>query len=140
MPHDIVEQDARWLRRTGQRRRVSAGEEVVRADGPPEHLLVVLDGELEMVPAGGDPPRRLGPGSLLGDTPELRRPAPEGPVRAATDAVLLCLRPADVDARIREDPPFRDRFLGMLTDLSLDEVSGGSEGVPQMIERLLKGI
>jgi len=130
--NDILQQDARWLDRTCEHRRVHVGEEVIHPGVPPTHLFVVLEGEFEMLP----PPenklgaRRLGPGALLWEMAYMRRIAPRCSVRAATNGTLLCIRPCDVDARVCEDPSFGGRFLKLITEFALEHNSGPTPRLP----------
>ena len=126
---------------------------MIRAGQPLEYLFVVLEGELE-IPASDSLPRlRLGPGALLWENDYLRHIPPKRSVYAATHGVLLCVRPSDVDARVRDDPPFGLRILQMLKTYALEHVQGGApkppgpapakpapqRSVPEMIKRLLDG-
>jgi hypothetical protein len=125
--NDILQQDARWLHRTCEHRRVHVGEEVIRPGVPPTHLFVVLEGEFEVRPAPEKKlePRRLGPGALLWEVAYLRRIAPNCSVRAATAGMLLCIRPCDVDARVCEDPSFGGRFMKLITEFALEHCENG---------------
>lgn len=154
-PHDTVAQDALWLRHVGLERRVGAGEEVIRKGVPPDYLFVVLEGEFEIRAEGSQPRRRLLPGRLLWEMAYMERIAPKRSIYAATDGVLLCIRPCDVDVRVCHDPSFGARFLRMLRDYALEKVVGGAPAppgvpvdsgesaqqrtVPEMIEQLLRG-
>lgn len=137
-PHDTVAQDALWLRHAGLERRVRAGEEVIRKGVPPEYLFVVLEGEFEIRAEGSQPKRRLLPGRLLWEMAYMRRIAPKRSIYAATDGVLLCIRPCDVDVRVCHDPSFGKRFLRMLKDYALEHVAQRSS-IPEVIKRLLSG-
>jgi len=119
--NDTLQQDAGWLHRACVHRRVHVGEEVIHPGVTPTHLLVVLDGEFEVLPPPGRKihARRLGPGALLWKVPCARCS-----VRAATNGTLLCIRPCDVDARMREDPSFGGRFLELVTDVAVQHNRG----------------
>jgi CRP-like cAMP-binding protein len=152
-PRDPTSEDARWLRQVGQRRPVKAGEEVIRAGQAPEYLFVVLEGEFVIPADASRPEQRLGPGTLLWEMAYMRRIPPERSIYAVSDSVLLCLRPSDVDARVRDDPSFGERLLRMLSDFALEHVAGGAPvppagpeppprrdlPVPEMIKKLLRG-
>ncbi|HVG43128.1 MAG TPA: hypothetical protein VM890_00305 [Longimicrobium sp.] len=83
---ELGDEDARWLQCVGRRWRVRAGEEIATEGLPDRHLLVVIEGEFEASSVAG------------------------GPVRAATDGVLLCIRLEEVEAKLAGDPTFRDRL------------------------------
>ncbi|HEV7589603.1 MAG TPA: cyclic nucleotide-binding domain-containing protein [Longimicrobium sp.] len=128
---ELGDEDARWLHGAGERRCVRAGEEIALEGFPPRHLFVVIEGEFEASSIAG------------------------GPVRAATDGVLLCIRREEVEAKLAGDPTFERRLdqviskfaprhrrqPGRLARKPLDaEPDIPAEfQIPQMIEKLLRG-
>jgi len=70
----------------------AAGEVVVRAGGPADKFLVVVEGEVEVVTEDGDQePVVLGPGRFFGETAILRNAPRAATVRALTDVTLLAM-------------------------------------------------
>jgi CRP-like cAMP-binding protein len=128
---ELGDEDARWLHCTGERRCVRAGEEIAPEGFPPRHLFVVIEGEFEASSVAG------------------------GPVRAATDGVLLCIRREEVEAKLAGDPTFERRLDQVIskfaprrrkTDRPASETLDGRAPeipaeftMPQMIEKLLRG-
>ena len=128
---ELGDEDARWLHCAGERRCVRAGEEIAPEGFPPRHLFVVIEGEFEA-------PRVAG-----------------GPVRAATDGVLLCIRREEVEAKLAGDPTFERRLDKVISkfaprrrrrpDRSAGAVDAAAPEIPaeftmpQMIEKLLRG-
>jgi hypothetical protein len=119
---ELSAEDAAWLQGAGERRRMRAGEEIGR-----DHLFVVIEGEFETSTAAG------------------------GPLRAATDGEVLCVRPEEVAAKVASDPAFRRRLHEVISTLdptppasgrpAAGAINGAASGfhVPTMIEKLLEG-
>lgn len=126
---------------------------MIRAGEPPEYLLVVLEGEFEIPESGSLPALRVGAGTLLWEIAYMRQIPPQRSIYAATDGLLLCVHPRDVDERVRRDPSFGRRVLQMLKTYALEHVQRGApqppgrapakpapqRSVPEMIKRLLDG-
>lgn len=129
---ELGDEDARWLHCAGERRCVRAGEEIAPEGFPPRHLFVVIEGEFEASAVAG------------------------GPVRAATDGVLLCIRREEVEAKLAGDPTFERRLDKVISKFAprgrrhperpaAEAPNGGAPEVPaeftmpQMIEKLLRG-
>ena len=126
---ELGDEDARWLDRASERRRVRAGEEIVPEGVPPRHLFVVIEGEIEAW-AGG-------------------------PVRAATDGVLLCICREAVEAKLAGDPTFERRLKKVMSKFGprrrnsapsaarvVEEARPAAPAefhVPDVIQRLLRG-
>jgi len=75
--------------------RADAGETVVRAGGPADKFLVVVDGELEIVSDGDAEPVVLGPGQFYGEMAILREAPRMSTLRARTDVSLLAMERED---------------------------------------------
>lgn len=131
---ELGDEDARWLVLAGERRTVRAGEEIAPEGHPPRHLFVVIEGEFEASSVAG------------------------GPVRAATDGVLLCIRREEVEAKLAGDPTFERRLDKVISKFAprrrrTDRLAAGTvcgaapeippeftmPQMPQMIEKLLRG-
>lgn len=126
---------------------------MIRAGEPPEHLLVVLEGEFVVPASDSLPELRMGPGALLWEIAYMRHVPPQRSIYAATDGMLLCVHPDDVDERVRHDPSFGTRVLQMLRTYALEHVQASApppsgrppakpapqRTVPEMIRRLLDG-
>jgi CRP-like cAMP-binding protein len=126
---ELGDEDARWLHRASERRRVRAGEEIVPEGVPPRHLFVVIEGEFEA--------------------------SAEGPVRAATDGVLLCICSEAVKAKLAGDPTFERRLNKVISKFApqrrksdppaskvVDDARPAASAefhVPDVIQRMLRG-
>jgi CRP-like cAMP-binding protein len=75
--------------------RADAGETVVRAGGPADKFLVVVEGELEMISDGDAEPVVLGPGQFYGEMAILREAPRISTLRARTDVSLLAMERED---------------------------------------------
>jgi uncharacterized protein YhbP (UPF0306 family) len=72
--------------------RYSAGDVIVRAGGPADKFLIVVEGEVELIPGdGGQPAVVLGPGRFYGEMAILRDEPRSGTLRARTDATILTM-------------------------------------------------
>jgi len=109
---ELSAEDAAWLQGAGERRRMRAGVEFAR-----EHLFVVIEGEFELSSAAG------------------------GPLRAATDGEVLCVRREEVEAKLARDPAFKRRLRGVISALTPPQrpESPADFHVPTLIEKLLEG-
>jgi len=90
----------------------SAGDVIVRAGGPADKFLIVVEGEVEVVPEDGAPTAH-GPGSFFGEMAILRDTPRAATVRARTDVKLLAM----------ERDTFRDMVAQSLgTTADFDEI------------------
>jgi hypothetical protein len=72
--------------------RYSAGDVIVRAGGPADKFLIVVEGEVDLLPEGGDQaPVALGPGRFYGEMAILRDEPRTGTLQARTDATVLTM-------------------------------------------------
>ncbi len=126
---ELGDEDARWLHCASERRCVRAGEEIVPEGVPPRDLFVVIEGEFEA--------------------------SAEGPVRAATDGVLLCICSEAVKAKQAGDPTFERRLNKVISKFGpgrrksdppaarvVEEAKPAAPAafhVPDVIQRMLRG-
>src|SRR5206468_12771006 len=98
--------------------RYGASTEVAAPDQPIGRLLVVLDGELELVGLGEEgtvPVRRFGPGDFVGELALLSEQRFPATLRAATPSRLLALARADFLAVAAQHPDLQRAVLLHLT-------------------------
>jgi uncharacterized protein YhbP (UPF0306 family) len=75
--------------------RAAAGETIVRAGGPADKFLVIVDGEVEMFGGDDAEPIVLGPGRFYGEMAILRETPRVSTLRARTDVTLLSMERDD---------------------------------------------
>jgi uncharacterized protein YhbP (UPF0306 family) len=71
--------------------RYSAGDVIVRAGGPADKFLLIVEGEAELTQEDGSPPVVLGPGRFYGEMAILRDEPRSGTLSARTDVSLMTL-------------------------------------------------
>jgi len=89
LPVEHVEAIVSELRRVTH----SAGDTIVRAGGPADKFIIVVDGEAEVVTdeSGGGEPEVLGPGRFYGEMSILRDAPRASTLKARTDVTLLTM-------------------------------------------------
>lgn len=105
---------AQWVE-YGRRRGLAAGEAVWRAGEISDQVIMVLEGELEVVrEQEGEPAvvlNRIGQGALAGDLSSLDGSPHSATVRATVDSVIVSLRSQHFRALLRREPDLLDRVL-----------------------------
>lgn len=113
-PPEHGETTAEWAQQ-GERRVLAAGEAVWKAGQPSTEVIMLLEGELEVVrEADGQPPvviNRLGQGSLAGDLSSLDGSPHSATVRATTASTIVSLQAAHFRTLLRREPDLLDRVL-----------------------------
>jgi len=71
--------------------RYSAGDVIVRAGGPADKFVLIVEGEAELTQEDGSPPVTLGPGRFYGEMAILRDEPRSGTLSARTDVTLMTL-------------------------------------------------
>lgn len=70
----------------------SAGDVIARAGGPADKFMVIVDGEVEVIPeAEGEAPVVIGPGRFFGEMAILRDEPRTATLRAKTDVTVLAM-------------------------------------------------
>lgn len=70
----------------------AAGDVIARAGGPADKFMVVVDGEVEVIPEGdGEAPVVIGPGRFFGEMAILRDEPRTATLRAKSDVTLLAM-------------------------------------------------
>jgi diguanylate cyclase (GGDEF)-like protein len=113
-PPDPPESTAEWLKQ-GQRRTLAAGEAVWRGGQPSTEVIMLLDGELEVVREHEDQPsvviNRLSQGAVAGDLSSLDGSPHSATVRAICPSVIVSLQATHFRALLRREPDLLDRVL-----------------------------
>ena len=99
----------------GERRTLRAGEAVWKAGHPCTEVIMLAEGELEVVrEADGQPSvviNRLSPGALAGDLSSLDGSPHSATVRATMPSTIVSLRAAHFRTLLRREPDLLDRVL-----------------------------
>lgn len=106
---ELEDRDLQSLLELGRPERAPEGRPVLRAGAIPEHLFIVLDGEL-VVRQGAREIARIGPGELIGEMSLIDRRAPAVTVEATRATLLFAIPNDDLRERLEADPPFAARF------------------------------
>jgi diguanylate cyclase (GGDEF)-like protein len=105
---------AQWIE-YGRRRALSAGEAVWKAGQVANEVIMVLEGELEVVREQQDEPavvlNRIGRGALAGDLSSLDGSPHSATVRATMDSVVVSLQRQHFRTLLRREPELLERVL-----------------------------
>ena len=104
--------DVEWLAYNGERRRLSAGEVIVREGEPLDALFITLNGQLAVTLRDGRQVAQLGVGEVVGEIAFVDSSPPSATVTALGDALVLSLAKALLQRRLADDPAFAARFSG----------------------------
>ena len=150
---DFADEDVAWVIRTGELKRVAAGETVIVEGEPLDALFVILQGTFTASSERcGGQVWRLGRGELAGKTAYLHREPAPATLRAEEDGVVLSIPRAALDRKVREDAEFARRFHRVLGESiargpTWEQGAAGSGyddlaglRVHELIERMLRGI
>ncbi|MEA2444829.1 MAG: hypothetical protein QOJ12_2121, partial [Thermoleophilales bacterium] len=102
----------------------AAGDVIARAGGPADKFMVVVDGEVEVIPEGdGEAPVVIGPGRFFGEMAILRDEPRTATLRARTDVTLLSME--------------RDAFRDMVAQ-SLGTTADFNQLIAQRLKALVR--
>lgn len=118
----LDDMDIEWLARTGVRRRLAPGTEVVREGVRNDCVLILLEGHLAVTIAGLDRVARLGAGEMVGEIGFVDSAPPSATVTAEDDAVVLELVRQDIEDRIAVDAGFGYRFYKAIALFLVDRL------------------
>jgi uncharacterized protein YhbP (UPF0306 family) len=102
----------------------AAGDVIARAGGPADKFMVVVEGEVEVIPEGdGEAPVVIGPGRFFGEMAILRDEPRTATLRARTDVTLLSME--------------RDAFRDMVAQ-SLGTTADFNQLIAQRLKALVR--
>jgi signal transduction histidine kinase len=117
---DLEEAQLAWLADNATERRLEPGEVVVAEGGPAEHMIVLLEGELqgrrERSRPGDGPTAGIKAGEVSGMLPFSRMTVFSVTVRAVVRSRLLTLAAERFPEMLRRIPVLEPRLVGVLTD------------------------
>jgi CRP-like cAMP-binding protein len=114
--------DVEWLAHNGERRRLSAGEVIVREGEPLDALFITLNGQLAVTLRDGRQVAQLGVGEVVGEIAFVDSSPPSATVTALGDALVLSLAKALLQRRLADDPAFAARFYRALAIFLADRL------------------
>lgn len=160
-PHSVdrFDEDVAWVITHGIPQPLAAGHRLVCEGEAADAVFVVLEGSLVVSceSLGIGLLARLGPGEIVGETTADAAVPPLGTVRAETDAAVLEIPRAPLEARLRRDRGFGARLARLVSALTTERVrelrnrhaererelrparEAESLRVHELIERLLHG-
>jgi CRP-like cAMP-binding protein len=107
----LSETDIDWLMAEGGQRHLPAGSVVIEAGVPLKSLLIVLDGQVQvLMPTNRRVLATLYSGEILGEISVVDPRPPQVEVRAKTSTHVLDVPRCAIDKRLAEDQPFAARF------------------------------
>ena len=155
---DFSDEDLAWAMAVGEKRRVPAGEAIIREGEPVHDLFVILEGGFLVTSQQLRVPvvRRLGRGEIAGEMTYVFGGLPLSSVRAEVDSVVLCIPRTALDEKIATDAGFAARFHRVVSEFAVDrlygwappdargqaspaEPQGDSLRVYELIEKMLRG-
>ncbi|HEX2165095.1 MAG TPA: cyclic nucleotide-binding domain-containing protein [Thermoanaerobaculia bacterium] len=111
----LADDDVEWLLAHGRRRRLVAGEALIRQGEPIDDVFIVLTGRLRVV-LGGE--RReialLGAGEIVGEMSFVDARPPSATVEAVEPAQVFAVPRSRLAARLESEPAFAARFYRAL--------------------------
>lgn len=110
---ELEDDDAEWFAQVGERRRLSAGEVLIREGGEIDSVFFVTQGTFT-VTTGAEghavAVAVVGVGEVLGEVSFIDRYPPTATVTAAEDSTVLAISRLALTSHIKEDPGFAGRF------------------------------
>lgn len=120
----LTDQDADWLATAGVRRRLRAGDTLVRCGASLDELYIVLDGDLCILSPGGQEIARVGVGDMLGEMSFVDDSPASASVRAMGESLVLAVPRAEIAGRMAGDPAFAARFYKSIAVFLADRLRG----------------
>jgi CRP/FNR family transcriptional regulator, cyclic AMP receptor protein len=111
----LDDDDVEWLLSQGRRRRLAAGEVLIRQGRPVEDVFIVLSGHLRVVlePAGTEI-ARLAAGEIVGEMSFVDARPPSATVESIEPSQVFAVPRGCLAERLESDPGFAARFYRAL--------------------------
>ncbi|MGH7043348.1 MAG: cyclic nucleotide-binding domain-containing protein [Acetobacteraceae bacterium] len=128
--------DVQWLARVGGRRRVAAGQPIIRQGEASPSLFILLDGELSVDIVGRGRVALLRQGEVIGEMSFVDSAPPSATVSGVGEAVVLDIPKHDLEAKIAADAGFGLRFYRAIALFLADRLriaqGGKAAGAPSL--------
>jgi len=127
----LSDEDVDWIAEHGARVRLDSGQQLVAINSRVDNVYFVIDGQLDVVGAGGSKLAELGSGEIVGEM-TLVDPAPtSASVSAAVPTLLLRLPMAALRAKLAADIPFAARFYRAMATFLADRLRNTTRRIGQ---------
>jgi CRP-like cAMP-binding protein len=110
----LSDEDVEWIGRVGERRRVKAGDVLIREGHQVDWLYVILDGRMAVSVEGIGDVAVLGVGEVFGEMSFVDTMPPSATVTAAMVGRVLAVDKRILSRRLAEEPMFASRFYRSL--------------------------
>ncbi|HMA48830.1 MAG TPA: cyclic nucleotide-binding domain-containing protein [Magnetospirillaceae bacterium] len=120
----LDDHDVQWLADNGDRKRFSAGAELVREGQPNQYLYIILDGHAAVRVAGIGEVARLGAGELIGEMSLVDAAPPSASVAAVDELFVLEVDYGHLRAKVESDAGFGLRLFRAIAIFLSDRLRG----------------
>jgi CRP/FNR family transcriptional regulator, cyclic AMP receptor protein len=125
----LTDEDAEWMGRVGQRRRVAPGEVLIHEGRHVAPLYILLSGKVEVSASGVGKVATMEVGDVFGEMSFVDAMPPSATVRAEQPSIVLAVDKGELARRIGEDAAFGCRFYRALAIFLSDRLRAATRGV-----------
>ncbi|MBF0094241.1 MAG: cyclic nucleotide-binding domain-containing protein [Alphaproteobacteria bacterium] len=120
----LNDEDADWFARAGRRRKVPAGEVLIRQGHAIDSMYILLDGAMAVSLSGIGDVAKLSSGEMIGEMSFIDSRPPSASVRAETDCFVLDLPRDAIMDKLEDDVGFSARFYRAIATFLSDRLRG----------------
>jgi CRP/FNR family cyclic AMP-dependent transcriptional regulator len=118
----LTDEDVAWIAAHGVRRRLADGETVIAEGVQSKSLVILLEGEFQVVAAGFGEIGRTGVGEIVGEISLVDSAPPSATVTARGECVALFLDKQVLAQKLKSDAAFGSRFYRALAVFLADRL------------------
>jgi CRP/FNR family transcriptional regulator, cyclic AMP receptor protein len=118
----LTDDDVAWIAAHGVRRRLADGETVIAEGVESDSLVILLEGEFQVVAAGFGEVARAGVGEIVGEISLVDSAPPSATVTAKGECLTLFLDKRVLAQKLASDAAFGSRFYRALAVLLADRL------------------
>jgi CRP-like cAMP-binding protein len=111
----LNDSDVEWLSTVGERRRVAAGEVLIREGSHLDTVYIVLEGQMSVLAGGGVKLAQVASGDILGEMSLVDSSRTSASVICDSQSLVLAIPKAKLSDRLKSDVGFAARFYKALT-------------------------